>query len=358
MVGWYDRICQALDTCGYENRTWSCEHGRLLLTSHGARLLACEMPGVGGNLFWHNIAIESADTAHQPMQTAWGELGGDRLGIAPEVGHMWSDFDQARHDPFAAYVVPPEMDPADYHIAEEGPGHLRLNSKIELSDHRDGKRIGLDVDRRFDLALPPPDLPASVKCVSFTIRNSLAILEADDGAVAGAWNLLQVPPTGTLICPTFGPAQMPTCYFDPFGDRHVRCAGHAVYFLIDSSRVMKMAISPLQTTGRMGFYRPLNGISTLIVRIISVFPGEPYVDMPRSRDRDERFAGDALQAFNYDRLPPDGFGEMEHHEPAVVAGQSPSSKSHASVTHVLAGPDDDVRKFGRQLLGVDVVMID
>ena len=358
MADWFERICRAVDACGYENRTWPCDHGRLLLTPHGARLLACEMPGVEGNLFWHNMAIESADTADRAMQTAWGELGGDRLGIAPEVGHMWTDFDQARREPFTTYAVPPQMDPADYHVVEDVPGHLRLNSKIQLTDHRDSKHIGLDVDRQFNLTSPPPDLPTSVKCVSFTIRNGLTILEADDGAVAGAWNLLQVPPTGTLICPTFGPPQMPACYFDPFGDRHVRCAERAVHFLIDSRRVMKMAISPLQTTGRMGFYRPLDGVSTLIVRIISVFPGEPYVDMPLSRDRDERFAGDALQAFNYDRSPPDGFGEMEHHEPAVVAGRSPSAKSHTTVTHVLSGPDHDIRMAGRQLLGVDVVMID
>ncbi|MEO0586619.1 MAG: hypothetical protein AAF078_03175, partial [Planctomycetota bacterium] len=155
----------------------------------------------------------------------------------------------------------------------------------------------------------------------------------------------------------------PRSYYEPFGDRHVAVEGDCVRFLIDGKRRTKMGLLPEHTTGRMGYYRPLgDGRSSLIFRAFAALPGEPYCDLPvdhpahdaaaAGEDHPEMFRGDGLQAYNDDgdAFPGTSFGEMEYHDPCVIAGRGPTSRTGSCVTHVMAGPDEAVRAVGRELL--------
>jgi hypothetical protein len=348
MAAWFDELGSALKAVGCLPVILPCGDGRVMVLPHGARLLACELPGTGGNLFWHTPkACRPASLA--PLIQSGAGLGGDRLWIAPEIAYMWKDLARARVSPFDCYTLPPAMDPGSYRLLEEGADHVGLWADMELVDHRFGRSIRLRVDRRFTVAGRPDAVPAEVGFAGFAIRNDLALLGGDDGAVAGAWDILQVPPGGTLICPTLSPVAQPRSYYNPFGPRHVRAGDAAVRFMIDGAHQIKMGLSPSQTTGRMGYHLcDGSGRGTLIVRLFLPQPGEPYVDLPRSSD--EVFGGDAMQAYN-DSGMFGGFGEMEYHEPALVVGRSPSCRSGTSVTYVMAGPDEAIREAGRRLLG-------
>ncbi len=329
--GWF----QHAEANGYGPHLVESGDGRLLVVERGARLLAASLPGVEGDLFFNNDAC----------------TGGDRLWIAPEVAYYWPSLEQAREDPVKWAATPPAVDPGDYALGDAWPGGVHLHASMSLRDARDDKRINLDVTRVFAAIDPPDGLPAGLKCLSFAVTNELTVNGGDDGAVAGAWDILQIPPVGTLICPTTTGVD-PRSYYDPFGERHVQCDSRAVRFFIDADRRIKMGLRPEHTTGRMGYYRMVGEVATLIVRIFGVYPGEPYIDIPRDHPADQRRGGDVLQAYN-DDLTFGAFGEMEYHDPAVRVGGC-ERRYGQSVTHILAGDDAVVCSVGAELLGAPV----
>jgi len=348
MAAWFDRLVTGLKARKRPAKVWAAGDGQLLVSPAGARLLACEMPGVDGNLFWHDPAME--DEAGSDAIA-----GGDRVWIAPEVGFIFNPLDAARVDPIANSHTPKAMDPGQWHVLTDERGRTALQADMLLTDHRLDARIGLRVTREFFAIDRPAGVPAALRCSSFGIRNTLQRRDADRGTVAGAWDLLQLPPTGTLICPTTVDVGEPTSYYEPFGDHHVHVADDCVRFLIDGKHRIKMGLLAEHTTGRMGYYRRVGDVSTLIFRVFAPQPGRAYVDVPR--DRDATFGGDALQAYNDDGTF-GGFGEMEYHDPALVTASSTASMSGACVTHVLVGDDDTVRAAGAALLGVAVEPLD
>lgn len=350
MPTWFDKIASTLKTAGFESRTWKTGAGRLLVTPFAARLLACEVEGVEGNLFWHPPAMEDPAQA-KACFSAGGACGGDRLWLGPEIGFMWEDLAAARIEWSKCYKLPRSMDPADWKIVEDTDGHLRLSTEVRVTDFRMKKKVAVRADRRIGVSRLPDGLPAGLRGVSFSITNTLTLLEADAGAVVGGWDLLQLPLRGDLICPTVTRVDPPRSYYAPFGDRHVTSTDDYVRFLIDGTRQTKMGLSPVQTAGRMGYLRKAGGVWTLIFRAFAALPGEPYVDLPRAST--ETFGGDALQAYNDDGTY-GGFGEMEYHDPALVAGQTPATRSGSNVTHVLAGDEKAIKDAAGVLLGVRV----
>ncbi|MEM1109913.1 MAG: DUF6786 family protein [Planctomycetota bacterium] len=325
-----------------ETTTIESGDGAITIATRGARILEARVAGIDENLFFDDGKGN----------------GGDRLWIAPEVAYYWPSLEDARQDPVGTAATPADMDPGDYEVVgdyEDGKG-LVLRNECSLIDSRDEKAIGLEMTRSFAAAPQLADLPEGVTCLSFSIQNLLEIRGGDAGAVAAAWDLLQVPPTGTLICPTKRKVE-PRSYYDPFGDKHVESDDNAVRFLMDAKRRIKMGIRPADTLGKMAYYRPLaDGVSTLIYREFTVDLDGSYVDIPRDHPADQRSDGDALQAYNDDQTF-GNFGEMEYVAPAVVVGENETQAS-GCLTHILAGPDEAVRAIGERLLGVSVSMID
>ncbi len=344
-MSWFDDLRDRLETEGQRPHALSSGAGRFLVVEHGARLLACDLPGVARN----PLFVMDDKDGHA--------TGGDRLWIAPEVAYYWPSLEQAREDPIKWAATPTQIDPGEYSNTGPWPGGVHLENRMSLQDARDGRRIDLHA-RRALAALPPLDtLPDGVTACALSITHTLVAAGGDTDAVAGAWSIMQVPPPGTLICPTTTRVQ-PRSYYDPFGDRHVLADDHAIRFRIDGQRRIKMGVLPEHTTGRMAYYqrREGGGASTLIVRVFPTLPGETYIDIPRDHPADQRRGGDCLQAYNDDGTY-GGFGEMEHHDPAVIVGGR-ASRTATSVTHLLAGPDEAIRRLGRDLLGVAVTAPD
>ncbi len=327
--------------------------GRLLIARHGARLLAVDDPAMG--------------LEENPLFTASGGdgklTGGDRLWVAPEVAWFWPSLEDARRDPKGTAAVPSTIDPGQYvRRPSDDHGVLLTGGAEGLTDTRSGRRVQVSIERNFWLTQPLEGLPEGVACVSFGIRNTLGRAHLQPDAVAGGWDILMVPPTGTLICPTAADLTRtggPTSYYEPFGRRHVSVESNRVRFLIDGTRRVKMGLPPEATTGRMGYLRGLGGgRSSLILRFFPTLPGEPYCDLPRDAEEGRRLGGDCLQAYNDDgdAFAGDGvtFGEMEYHDPCLIGGRPPQSRSGTCTTHVLVGPTNAVQAVGAGLLGAAV----
>jgi len=310
--------------------------GELRIVPAGGRIQSCTLPGADGNVFY---------------QTRDG--GGDRLWIAPEAAYFWPTLELAREDPVKHAITPAAVDPGDYRFTSRGDDHAVLVCEgVELTDSRVSKAIRFDVERSVRAIAPPPPevgLPRGLSVASFAITNTLTLRGGDDGALAGAWDILQVPRGGVLVCPLVRPlCEPPTSYYDPFG-KSVSFAADAVRFHADGKRRMKMGLPPEVTTGRMGYLRG----GTLIVRIFAPLVGEPYVDVPLTSDKAARRGSDCLQAYSDDGTF-GAFGEMEHHDPALIVGAQPMVRSGTSVTHVIAGEVEAVRTAGALLLGADL----
>ncbi|MEM9883019.1 MAG: hypothetical protein AAF800_08895 [Planctomycetota bacterium] len=365
---WFDTLHQQMIADCQQPHVLACGSGRLLVCEQAARVLACELPGVGHNLFFHTD--RTADDGGLGPVT-----GGDRLWIAPEVAYFWPTLDDALRDPKGTAKTPAAIDPGEYTGANgvwDGTG-VSVEAMVEgISDVRSGATGVFAMTRDiFPVSAPRFDVASDdLAIASFAIVNGLERYSGE--LLIGAWDILQVPPMGTLICPTVGRAEVRS-YYEPFGDRHVVVSDTDVRFLIDGKRRIKMGLRAEHTTGRMGYYRPADGqTSTLIVRIFAPLPGEPYGDVPRDDPRNRQLergeiegpilGGDCLQAYNDDGDafgggPEVTFGEMEYHDPCLVVGRGPTSRSGSCVTHVMAGPDDAVRAVGGALLGVEVGMI-
>ena len=341
---------------------------RLLVAEHGARVLACELPGVDHNLFFTSDYTNKDKS--QGMLT-----GGDRLWIAPEVAYFWPSLDEALRDPKHTAETPEQIDPAAWHDMHPGDqDRVELACGMTLHDKRDGTTGSIVATREIIAEHSPCFDAAELTGVSFLITHTLELQDNSGfGFCAGAWSILQVPPRGTLICPVTRRLSLNDdvrSYYEPFGDRHVVCEDGRVRFLIDGKRRIKQGIRAEHTTGRMAYYRPLDdGRSTLILRVFAPLPGEPYCDLPRDDPRHRQLAareqagpvlgGDALQSYNDDGDafgggPEVTFGEMEYHDPCVIAGEGPSKRTGTSVTHVVAGPDAAVRAWGQQMLGCEI----
>ncbi|MCX5659605.1 MAG: hypothetical protein NTW19_07765 [Planctomycetota bacterium] len=351
MSDWLASIEANAQAAGYPHRTWEAGDGRLLLTPHGGRLIGCEIPGIEGNLFWHNPNLEDPDKAASGFRAGGAGIGGDRLWLGPEIGLHWPDLKKARKSPWDDYFVPASVDPGEYKVMHDQPGHLRLAVEMKVKDHRLKLDAHVGITRQFDAIARPDGLPRGLKCVSFAIENHIKILDAKPGIGVGTWDILQIPAGGTLVCPTTVKVPRPRIYYGKFTPTHFTIKSDAVRFKIDGKKQLKFGLDAVRTTGRMGYLRKVGKVTTLIFRAFAPLPGQPYVDLPLASD--DLVGCDALQSYN-DGGMFGGFGEMEYHDPALIAGNQPVARTGSCVTHVISGPDAKVRQAAAMLLGTKV----
>ncbi|MEQ9461620.1 MAG: hypothetical protein RIG82_11785 [Phycisphaeraceae bacterium] len=347
-TGWFDRLHTALNARGWKPSILQTRSGRLLITEHNARLFAIEIDGLDHNALWH-------DPTHENPKSNAALIGGDRLWIAPEVAYYWDSLELARQDPGGNARNPPQVDPGHYTTTHTTDQTLSYHATVELTDSRVDKSIRFEVQRSFRVAQSLPTLPPEVRCLSFALDNQLTLTAGDDGALAGGWSISQLPTGGTLHCPTHGRATSVTSYYDPFQDR-VEIDDTGVRFRIDGQAKVKMGLPAETTTGRMGYYRETGSGAVLLLRAFPTLPGEPYVDVPIAAPADQRYGTDVLQAYNHDGGP-NTFGEMEYHDPAIIVGTQPQSRSGTSVTHALFGPVDQIKAVGETFLGMKLRLI-
>ncbi len=342
------KLSASFQTAGQPAFALGSDTGRLLVAQSGARAIGCEFAHAPGNLFFHDPILENPATAAKRLGAS--PAAGDRLWIAPEVNYIFKDVNKVFTHPEEVGATPSQMEPGDYRLASQSNRHLAFAADMRIEDRLNPRTfMSLSVARSFELIDAPVGLDKGLTHFGFALTNTLTLTGFDKpGGLVGVWDLLQIPPAGWLVCPTVGLATKPRSYYDKLGDDRVRQIGGAVHFKIDGQGRYKIGLSPTQTTGRMGYYRKLGRLSTLLVRVFSVQPGLIYCDQPVT-ELGKPIAGDALQSFNGA-----GFGEMEYHDPAIKAGEQPASRTSTSVTHALVGSDDLIHTAAEHLLGVDL----
>ncbi len=321
--------------------------GGLLVTVHGGRILGIFLSGVEQNLLWTNPnVLTDASIARSAIQQGEWNLGGDRCWLAPELELHFRNPKKPSHKD---YAVPMPIDPGRYALRHEAPHGLILDNGGEVENLGSHEKFTFETTRAINLCNPPTSTDG-LAYVGYELSSELIVRSADrPQACYGLWQLMQIPPGGTIIIPTR--SMQPDCvdYFRTAVTEHCQAKPDHISFPVTGTAQHKLGLRPADARGLMGYYRPLtDGRATLIIRQASIFPGATYADFP-AHQPDRRDI--ALQFYN-DGGDIGGFGEMEYHAPAAVADNFFRTRD-VSRTWCFAGPAPRVQETLRTLLDLD-----
>ena len=332
-------------------KIWTSTDGsKAVVLPYGGRVLELLAPNSIKNFFWTHPIFDSLITADGFGQNEeWINSGGDRTWLAPEVDLFFPNFPEL--DP---YVVPPEIDPGDYQISDDG-GIIRLVSRVSLRLVRTRRRVDLFIDKHLAPALNPLQyvdsaLSSELGYAGYTLRTRLAFAnkEKKTGAV-GLWNVLQLPHGGELLIPTLSkpPIQMFGKEIDA-GDLCV--TEHLIRYKMQAPGLQKFGIQAAAAVGRVGYMYSAESETRLVIRNFFVNPSGEYVDVPWAQPDQ---MGSVIQACNvHNKLGQ--YSELEYHAPAIGGIGGRCSYEDESQVWAFSGDKERILVAARILISPEV----
>lgn len=306
-----EQLQATLDALGMESASLrSADGARVLVQTHGARVLGLFLPGENDNVLWTNPVLACATAATELYAgEAWHNSGGDRTWLAPEL-----DFFYPRYPDLQAYRPPRAMDPADYRMTTEAHG-ISLHSDMALHAARTGEPCACRLEKTVTL-LENPLQASGLDALSFAGYSVRTVLEATrplPRTRIGLWSLLQLPAAGQMIIPTTARCA-PRVFFGVFRNGDLAVAERGIHYTMDAPATQKIAVRADVCTGRLGYVYGAGAVRTLVIREFAVNPAGAYIDVPVDDQTDE---GYAVQACNVAEALLGRFNEMEYHAPAI-----------------------------------------
>lgn len=296
---------------------WSSSGGTLTLLPSAGRMLQATV--AGHDALWRNADWDG---------TAWN-VGGDRLWLGPEVNWFWT----TRHsDDPATAVVQEGLDPGAWRVVEQSAGHCFVAQTARVRHLHRGATATFELSRSFHLE--DVRLPLFSEHLAYRVEATATAVEAPPGEQASLWTLLQVPNGGVLELPNV-PGDGYRHYFGS-PDGILDDSDDVVSLRITGSQRYKIGVASWATNGRAAYHRAVPGGRLVILHLFSPQPWRPYADRPQLAEGD----GDALEAYN-DGGEFGGFGEVEHHSPALTIGGPDRSVADTSLTIVGVVAEDD-----------------
>jgi hypothetical protein len=321
--------------------------GALLVLPYGGRVLGLFAEPGGENFFWVNPALAGVESARACLEgAAWVHSGGDRIWISPEIETHIGDL----ADPWGTYVVPRQVDPGHY-VAERRGDTVELRNRARVTFHRRQVDCDVELERSVQLLANPlrtePALAVGIAYAGYAQTTTLRLMDPVSAPPVSLWSLAVVPPTGHMIVPTWGPADV-VDFFEPTAPERLRATPHAVHFLIDGLEQHKIGIRPGPLTGRAGYLRAAGpDRQTLLVRQWLVNPSGDYIDTPWESRAEP---GYAFESYNGGAAL-GAFGELEYHTPAIGGGSGPTTLTDTSQLWAFSGPPAAIAAVARRLLG-------
>jgi hypothetical protein len=309
-------------------------------------------PQEGLNALWVSDALGSATSA-QALLTGggWTNLGGDRTWVSPEFDLFVSDASR----PWETYKVPAGLDPAAYRVVSHCADTVELETAMSLDFYRSGGKGEMSLRKRItELDAPGFSLPAGVSAAGYELTCTLSATGAlPPSARPAIWNLLQVPGGGDIVIPVKDSAA-PVAFF---GHQQWRQDGQRIVASVPvAPDGYKFGVLAGHCRGLMLYLNLTAPQPFVILRRFSVGSQDQYFDVPFTDPQRKGF----VQQVYVDNGAFGGFGEMEHHSPAIVPGQC-SKVTDTCTTWAFAGPTDKLRGLGElaamnlNLSGVDLL---
>ena len=305
----------------------------------GGRVIALS-PDSEANVLWTNPALDSPDSARSFLESDdWLNSGGDRTWISPEIDTNVGD--AAR---FAeTYQVPKVMDPAAYQVTSSMRDSVTVETDVELRFNRSGRVVPLHLVKCVTVVKPPVDVPESVSAAGYTLDVTLtAELPLPPEVRPGIWNLLQVPGSGTITIPVRGAAQ--TAAF--IGSPVFRIEGATIECDVDNKASFKFGIHADSSLGAMHYLRGDGEQAVLVSRMFEVKEAGTYADVPCN----DLEAHGYMQQIYVDDGNFGGFGELEHHSPAIGEQNGEDAVRDRSQVWAFSGPAEAISTLRDNLL--------
>jgi len=314
--------------------------GKVYVQPFGGRVMGL-YPQEGLNALWVNPALDTVVSSRAMLTGGgWANLGGDRSWISPEFDLFVSD----ASSPWETYKVPAELDPADYRVVSQCADTVELETGVNVDFYRSGGKGELSLRKRVtELNDPGVTLPADVFAAGYELTCSLSVTGTLPlSARPAIWNLLQVPGGGEIIVPVKG-ASAPVAFF---GKQRWRQDGQRLVASVPAAPdSYKFGVLADDCRGLMLYLNRAAPQPFMILRRFSVGSQEQYFDVPFT---DPQRTGIVQQVY-VDNGAFGGFGEMEHHSPAIIPGRT-SKVTDTCTTWAFAGPVEALRELAEKLL--------
>ena len=306
----------------------------------GGRVLGL-YPQKGLNALWVNPDLGSEASARALLTgSGWTNLGGDRTWVSPEFDLFVSD--AAR--PWETYKVPAGLDPADYRVVSQGANAVELEAVVSVDFYQSGGKGEMSLRKRItELDVPDFTLPAGLSAAGYELTTTLsAACTLPASARPALWNLLQVPGGGEIVVPLKGPAA-PVAFF---GQQQYRQMGNRLHASVPvASEGYKFGVLADSCRGLMLYLNLDAAQPFLILRRFSVGSQSQYFDVPFNAPQ----LRGVVQQVYVDNGAFGGFGELEHHSPAMVPGRS-AEVTDTCTTWAFAGTAEALLNLSETLL--------
>lgn len=346
-----DELARTLAEAGKTSDVLQMADGsRLLILPYGARVLGLFAAEDDESFYWFNPALRDAQAARALFSSqGWHNTGGDRTWLAPELDTFYPDAKLDR------YVQPRALDMSDYAVERTGGG-LALSRRMTL--HL--ARPDCDADLRLVKWLGPAANPlrleremagalAGVRYAGYTQRTRLELVGRSAAAAVGLgiWNLIQLPPGGELLVPTYGRA-CPRHFFGNIPAERLSIEDRLLRLAVDFPRSHKIGLRGAIVCGRAGYVYPQGARWSLVIRNFFVNPSGQYVDVPKAEPAD---LGYAFQVCRVDEAEFGSFFELEYHAPALGDPPEPGRSEDISQVWAFRGSREAIDAVCHALLG-------
>lgn len=328
---------------------------RLLLLPAGGRMLGLCPAGDDENFLWTNPALAAADSARAYFaRGGWPNPGGDRTWLAPEFELFIGDLKRAPE----TYAVPPALDPGAWQVTSAAAGAaVTLAATARLSLLQSRRTVEARLEKTYLPAANPLPALAGLRYAGYTQRATLELEPAAESATParlGVWNLLQLPPPGEMLIPTWSPVR-PQVVFGVVAAAELETAPRLVRWRMGGpGGDAKIALKALPLAGRAGYVCRAAAADSwsLVVRQFTVEPAGEYVDALWT---DPANAGWVFQACCV-RSGAERFNELEYHAPAVSSEPGRNRATDESQVWAFRGPAAAVAEAARLLLGANLAL--
>ncbi|WP_256756861.1 DUF6786 family protein [Cohnella sp. WQ 127256] len=330
--------------------TLSNEHGgRLIILEKGARALEMIAAPDKDSAFWR-------DPSALGTNDKWN-LGGDRTWMSPELEYFI--------DGSGNYHFPAQLDPGSWKLTQTSPSQAIASMSCELQHSSSSKNVELELEKHFTLLSNPFPMNLSTSItdcsnlsyIGYETRTHMTLTPANLNSIhtdssfspsgyCNLWSIMQVPPGGNILAPTFGSVR-PMTMFSQTEHIDMTLLPNGLQLPCKGQSSFKLSIDALSSTGRFGYLRQINDKkSSLIVRQFSVNPTGIYPDYPPNLPN---HLGSCMQ-FYFDGGQLGHFAELEYHSPALpidVQGQS----TDVSQLYYFVGDTPAIQEIAKVFLG-------
>jgi hypothetical protein len=336
------------------------------------RVMTSTTGGDNGPSFgWINRGLIASGQV-QPHINVFG--GEDRFWLGPEGGQFSIFFAKGAKFELSDWFTPAALDTMPFAVVSQTRDHAEFAAQFSLTNYS-GTRFDVKVNRVVRvlsatdgwkrLGIAPGH---GVSLVAFETDNRITNAGAEpwrkETGLLSVWILgMFNPSSATTIVVPIKPghesqlgAKVTSDYFGSIPPERLAVKEDVVYFSGDGKFRSKIGISPLRSKAVLGSYDAQNHVLTLL-QFQQPAGVTDYVNS-LWKLQDHPYAGDAANSYN-DGPPTPGakplgpFYEMESSSPAAALAPG-KSLTHLSRTMHLVGPESDLDRISRAILGVSL----